>query len=146
MVQALNEYGLAIIAGPCSMLDERSGVKYNEYSRKDKTMSNEEYNGRQPKMTLHTPGPWQLDALDALDIHEGPTLIASVSAWDVHDPDERAANARLIAAAPEMLVELKETVAELIRQGVIEHAPVIKQARDTIAKAELRPTVKRVVR
>ncbi|KKL59389.1 hypothetical protein LCGC14_2215830 [marine sediment metagenome] len=65
-------------------------------------------------MTEHTAGPWQLDALDAIYIHEGPTLIATVSTWDISDPDEIAANAALIAAAPTMHDDLME-----IAQGLV---------------------------
>ena len=88
----------------------------------------------------HTPGPWFLD--DAIDVdlpnHIGISsdkhgLLAQV-VWKMED-DERTpeceANARLIAAAPELLEFVKEW---LDRQGSDENYMTAK-ARAAIAKA-----------
>ena len=59
----------------------------------------------------HTPGPWPIRKLDKRiivgeELIEGAYDIAEVYADDC-DPDEAAANAALIAAAPDMLAELE---------------------------------------
>lgn len=63
-------------------------------------------------MSMHTPGPWRLDELDALaliDVLSGPVLVATVDGADNREINERQrANARLIAAAPDLLEAAKE--------------------------------------
>ena len=64
--------------------------------------------------TIHTPGPWSL----AIGEHSvlsggegGPFLVAKMA---MHDPEEGRANARLTAAAPDLLavaIELQESAA-----------------------------------
>ena len=88
-------------------------------------------------MSKHTPGPWQLYAIDGLDIHEGPTLIATVSTWDVHDPDERAANAALIAAAPELLEILELVVDEAQFGGLDRYGDKIAPKTWELAEAAI---------
>lgn len=53
----------------------------------------------------HTPGPWWVDAGpgEGVEVHDGFGHTASV--WG--DEDTATANARLIAAAPEMLKQLR---------------------------------------
>ena len=54
----------------------------------------------------HTPGPWALGKLGAYQHpikSENNQLIAAVSGWEESNPAEALANARLIAAAPELL-------------------------------------------
>lgn len=64
----------------------------------------------------HTPGPWHAEGPDEMfgdyNIHE-PAVRAAVGAVvsNLRPPEEVAANARLIAAAPEMLAELKALAA-----------------------------------
>lgn len=92
-------------------------------------------NNKTPK---HTPGPW--DCRDGGVIVGGPfkewargsaqSQVALVTLYDVYS-DERDANARLIAAAPEMLEALKRVVAVADRRTVEFDA-----ARSAIAKAE----------
>lgn len=58
----------------------------------------------------HTPGPWKTDGLQITcdsDIH----TIAECSEWLPEFQDERRANARLIAASPDLLHAL-EMVSE----------------------------------
>lgn len=84
-------------------------------------------------MAEHTPGPWTVDTPpdDYLVIRssEGRHICTSIDCW---------ANARLIAAAPEMFDALREATATLAcidpaLQSTIE--PSIEQARAALAKA-----------
>ena len=87
-------------------------------------------------MSKHTPGPWRVEA-DGVIV--GPSNGFSPfggcgccdSPWmNGHDGEACQANARLIAAAPELLGALKDMGA---RYGLTE------QARAAIAKAEGEP-------
>ena len=85
----------------------------------------------------HTPGPWhvgdQIDGCDQINAHEWIGLASVVTRMDDADNDceDGIANARLIAAAPDMYEALKEAV---LQQG---HGLVnLRQCRDAIAKAE----------
>ena len=74
--------------------------------------------------TQHTPGPWNVGD-DSPNEYEGPTVenidtvIAVIPIDDINDssPEERA-NARLIAAAPDLLAALEQLKA-LAEEGVI---------------------------
>jgi hypothetical protein len=59
----------------------------------------------------HTPGPWHIDAgvIKAGDVRERVS-IGIVFDWSENAPEEAAANARLIAAAPELLDALRALV------------------------------------
>ena len=72
-------------------------------------------------MTQHTAGPWSVDAR-AGDItapipykHEyfRDYIIATVHPDSVDDPEERVANAALLAAAPDLLEALEEIVSSM---------------------------------
>ncbi|KKL56790.1 hypothetical protein LCGC14_2241900 [marine sediment metagenome] len=99
-------------------------------------------------MTQHTPGPWKIIEHDhaagdswlsvcrgAVDItHNKPTAgCICTSRFSALTPAENMANARLIAAAPELLGTLRELLAE---QPPYEKSPGIDAARAAIAKAE----------
>ncbi|MNJ10723.1 hypothetical protein D3C77_48850 [compost metagenome] len=64
-------------------------------------------------MAKHTPGPWTFERLRAGSIwaiQAGATCVAEIVRWATTDPAalaEREANARLIAAAPELLEALE---------------------------------------
>lgn len=91
--------------------------------------------------TKHTPGPWHsrpvgfrghMEIFTASD-----DLIAAL-----HLRDDTAANARLIAAAPELLgelVKITDAYAEAMKDAGVTHYPealvVVRQARAAIAKA-----------
>ena len=73
-------------------------------------------------MSAHTPGPWDVHycAADTLEIHpladeDGDTVIADICPQDCREPvtdaATRGANARLIAAAPELLAALRSARA-----------------------------------
>ena len=85
----------------------------------------------------HTPGPWQQDQELPYEIRaafESRVPFEGVAKVDrKQDKREMEANARLIAAAPEMLDALKE----LVQYGWWENAPASKaKAEAAIAKAE----------
>ena len=90
----------------------------------------------------HTPGPWEV-ADDTPDIikHE-PDGITHIASCDVacFSPgfipiEEMDANARLIAAAPELLAALEHLTHRYLFNNSEEDAAV-KQARAAIAKAK----------
>ena len=68
-------------------------------------------------MSGHTPGPWRIClGLICADTPKGQAELASVYKESEYvAPLPHIANARLIAAAPEMLGALKETMRELRR-------------------------------
>ncbi len=79
-------------------------------------------------MSEHTAGPWH--AQDGA-IHEGPTLIAVMTEWDLA-PGETQANARLIAAAPIM-----HTLFELVfRYWMTSDQPTDKEIYVAIAEVD----------
>jgi len=99
----------------------------------------------------HTPGPWKLDEIDPsglmkpIFIESGDATICAMAAFlepNSHvDPKEAMANARLIAAAPDMLKALKlckHQIQEIASQAG--HDPGVYKAytmvEDAIAKAE----------
>lgn len=67
-------------------------------------------------MTRHTPGPWYVSGTidgyairyrDQADYYTIATAHDDIGAWRNTDDEEAAANARLIAAAPELLEALR---------------------------------------
>lgn len=93
-------------------------------------------------MSKHTPGPWIVRAIDgsigSIDAADGIQMVAQ--AMEIGHQDrttgspERIANARLIAAAPELLAALKAMFNE---HGEFEYSVAdLIFARDAIAKAE----------
>lgn len=86
-------------------------------------------------MGMHTPGPWSTKPrIFSVDNHD---ILAGDDEWIAkvfHVSDgEGKANARLIAAAPEMLDDLKACVSVLRGHGDHQIADMIEK---TIAKAE----------
>ena len=68
-------------------------------------------------MSKHTPGPW-IQHYDYIDKHPDNKYghvknICAMADWCGEDEDERMANARLIAAAPDMLETL-----ELVKESM----------------------------
>jgi len=102
-------------------------------------------------MSGHAPGPWEV--LPESDSHEGPLNIVSeyeekggrasanwIAECDLQsDEAQNRANARLIAAAPELLNALKDLVRHDRIEDERDHLPTClerEQAEDVIAKAE----------
>lgn len=97
----------------------------------------------------HTPGPWEVTQIDCLGNeiveygnvrpvnrhmfgHETSLPIADFYLWDM--PEQRA-NARLIAAAPELLEALEELLAATQHLDQC-HQATADKARAAIAKAK----------
>ena len=97
----------------------------------------------------HTPGPWiaeetsphsEMDMPAAFDISDGITITAVVYCTSNSErSDKAAANARLIAAAPELLDELKSALRIFERDQVKASPAQYARIRAAIAKAEATP-------
>ena len=96
-------------------------------------------------MSTHTPGPWYIEEISNRDwqinsdSRDWCLLEITPAIYGESDSlsDEDKANARLIAAAPDLLEALKSLVKTLVDQddeGMIEHAQQIINARSIIAK------------
>jgi hypothetical protein len=91
-------------------------------------------------MSAHTPGPWRVNAYDARLTVWGKHRVAVVDKEP--DGDTSAANAALIAAAPDLLAALKQYLIAKpqcecgINNSGCEMAKAQQVARAAIAKAE----------
>ena len=65
--------------------------------------------------TAHTPGPWHYDSTWGLIVKHGGAEVAALHSGN-------AANARLIAAAPEMLAALQRLTHPMADDSDLEHA------------------------
>jgi len=95
---------------------------------------------------MHTPGPWTVDPDDRPNMEWNNHIYAAnglavcfMAHSDGKDVDADEANARLIAAAPDMLAALRAFVLILDKGSPIDLIRLIsdagKQARAAIAKA-----------
>jgi hypothetical protein len=103
-----------------------------------------------PENATPTPGPWTLEESTPGDGHhfirgaDGSYVVYPDDGWnsDYRDYATRLANARLIAAAPEMLAALKALVGEvelknnLSDEGAWSGCDQMERARAAIANAE----------
>lgn len=96
-------------------------------------------------MSKHTPGPWFISNRNPLRVIESGPRMASIAKCGIKlgvDADEEAAaNARLIAAAPDMLEVLREAelvLAEKLRRlgADPQVSPTYNRIRDVIVKAK----------
>ena|SRR3990167_9508530 len=87
-------------------------------------------------MTQHTPGPWNLEPMRS---PTGNMLITNGRRETVALlRDSLQDDARLIAAAPELLTSLTECLAaldQLHREGLREYHPIADASRAAIARA-----------
>ena len=82
-------------------------------------------------MTKHTPGPWRyVDGYFDCDVWAGNKMVLS---YERHPTDEDRANARLMAAAPELLEALEACLMVLNAHDY--DGAVKKIARAAIASA-----------
>lgn len=93
---------------------------------------------RMGEMSAHTPGPWVIKPAASTKVYliDSPkgNAIGEIVYADTRNP----ADARLVAAAPELLAALEAIVKSLADQddeGLIEHAQQMIDARAAIAKA-----------
>ena len=97
-------------------------------------------------MSKHTPGPWTAEFHGSVwHIEEGGGVqLSCVYVWTEDDGEkEAAANARLMAAAPELLAALKRTLSNAIGHACdargddcnFEDWPWVQQAREAINNA-----------
>lgn len=88
--------------------------------------------------SAHTPGPWAVSGTDTVGTYVGGryeyTCVAMVGPERRAAEGEREANARLIAAAPDLLDALERLVANL-DEGDFISATRIEGARAAIGKA-----------
>lgn len=82
-------------------------------------------------MSKHTPGPWEI--LSTLEICSGNKDICELKGW----MNEDQANARLIAAAPDLLEALKLMVDTYDNGGWPSSTLVIARAAIDKAKGEV---------
>ncbi len=105
-------------------------------------------------MAKHTPGPWVIESVHSEALHDvclgyqvpeagNPILVASAydDEFGVINYLEAEANARLIAAAPELLLHLEKAIGLLASCGTVidftsDEANEINRAKDSIAKAK----------
>jgi hypothetical protein len=87
----------------------------------------------------HTPGPWSIIWFGGMQIGHEPTGEAVCTMWgsDTDPADPKHANARLIAAAPELLEALQEIVRKFdAAPDEVKNVPLgIMKARAAITKA-----------
>lgn len=92
--------------------------------------------------TEPTPGPWRVWAKPGESPKVGPSSNCTVASIYYPPFGSAEANARLIAAAPDLLDSLRELVKAFVdsdEEGLIEHAEPMQQARAAIAKATRLP-------
>jgi hypothetical protein len=88
-------------------------------------------------MNAHTPGPWTIPARDSgVTVNAGHGIVAEVYAVDVGTT--QIANARLIAAAPDLLEALHDALVQLECSPMVSgYSEVVKRARAALCKAGL---------
>lgn len=92
-------------------------------------------------MSAHTPGPWRIGGTEKRVIFaDNGDVVARIACYGEQSetPEAEKANARLIAAAPELLGALRSCVMVMERDlsGLQLIQPELKEARAAIAKAE----------
>lgn len=90
------------------------------------------------KGKMHTPGPWAVEKNAFFDIRSSGRSIVIHDSELSNNSDEDLANARLIAAAPEMLeaLELIEKTLLEKHQGIENHTFELGLISDTLKKAK----------
>lgn len=88
--------------------------------------------------TNHTNGPWtiygDIEGQTAI-CDESDTIIAYLDKWSSERLRENVSNARLIAAAPELLAALRELTIACEDEGVRCISHLLAKSRAAIAKA-----------
>ena len=88
---------------------------------------------------MHTPGPWEIRPHNDAEIRDARWIFAKsgLVCKDVYGDslDQSDANARLIAAAPDLLAALQDTVESLDYAAKVLHAPEKSKFRENVANA-----------
>jgi hypothetical protein len=86
--------------------------------------------------TLHTLSPWQVSPLG--NVMKNSLKLASIEQMPSNNENERMANARLIAAAPDLLDALEACLDYLLLDSMMEEdaAPEIEKGRSALRKAK----------
>lgn len=88
----------------------------------------------------HTPGPWLISSKGTIVVGDRTICDLNYPIFPIERPDELSANARLIAAAPELLEGCKEALRFLIhiegRVGDMAWQHMHDILAEAIAKAE----------
>jgi hypothetical protein len=93
--------------------------------------------------SLHTPGPWTFDGLKVegdSDGHRHDVALVQATPFHLRETEDAFANARLIAAAPELFKVCKAALADYA-QGVADEEvdgdnPVLAALRKAVAQVE----------
>ena len=89
--------------------------------------------------SAHTPGPWQYGSgklSNSIQVYVGAQNIASVTMLNHYEPAD--ANARLIAAAPDLLEALRALIKTADMYWTEDKSttwPALEESREAIAKA-----------
>jgi len=86
------------------------------------------------KTTLHTPSPWQVSPLG--NVMKSSLKIASIEQMPSNNESERVANARLIAAAPDLLDALDWALRQIEDDLDPDHQAAFDAAHSTLRKAK----------
>lgn len=84
-----------------------------------------------------TPGPWTVEGREIKGPQDSGVCVARIPEWGIlaDVPDQGPANARLIAAAPDLLEALGSLVAICENEGFPHLGNILPKARAAIAKA-----------
>jgi hypothetical protein len=93
--------------------------------------------------TKHTPGPWKLRdhplmpgaPVEVVDARGLAVVHLCAAGEKTYDGDTTAANAALIAAAPDLLVAAAELLADLDARSLYRRRPGLEDAADTLRAA-----------
>lgn len=77
--------------------------------------STKNHNETENQIASHTPGPWRAISLNVWDDNGGERKICNCDVGPLHGYAEDEANARLIAAAPELLEALQQAEKRLAK-------------------------------
>ena len=94
--------------------------------------------------SAHTPGPWKAEKLDDSDTGATQWYVLAVEGSDdskpaiAEIPGDKPKDARLIAAAPDLLEACKMLMVSTIDASLPlnQYVEIVKQGKDAIAKAE----------
>jgi hypothetical protein len=75
--------------------------------------------GSEMSKPTHTPGPWHSNEPGNESVRDADEHPICIVECDYHTTDEQDANARLIAAAPDLLKQLKALVVQIKHAGLV---------------------------